>query len=77
MIIQSTTSSHKLAVTLPRTIRSEMITIYAKKGDRLDIIASAWQLESNCHYQWQVDFAQGDVDMSSIHARFEYDGKLS
>jgi len=77
MVIHSTYSTHILAVVLPRAIQSEMVTVSVKKGDRLDIVADAWHMEHDCHYEWQVHFASCDADMSSVRARFAPDGKLS
>ncbi|KAG1729839.1 uncharacterized protein EDB91DRAFT_1059838 [Suillus paluster] len=77
MVIQSTLTTHSLSVTLPRAIQSEMVTVSVKKGDRLNIVADAWHMEIDCHYEWQVHFAPGDADMSSARARFAPDGKLS
>ncbi|KIJ60379.1 hypothetical protein HYDPIDRAFT_98877 [Hydnomerulius pinastri MD-312] len=77
MVAQSTTAAHSFSVTLPRVIQSEMVTVSAKKGDRLDIVADAWHMEHDCHYEWQIRFALGDVDMSTVRVRFSPDGKLT
>ncbi|KII85257.1 hypothetical protein PLICRDRAFT_116403 [Plicaturopsis crispa FD-325 SS-3] len=60
---------HTLDVDLPSEIRPEMVTISAKKGDRLDIVADAWHKENDCHYEWQIRFPPHDIDMSSVHAK--------
>ncbi|KAH7920885.1 hypothetical protein BV22DRAFT_1020408 [Leucogyrophana mollusca] len=77
MDVHSTTATHTLTVALPRTIQPEMVTVSAKKGDRLDVVADAWHMESDSHYEWQVRFPPGDVDMSTVRARFGSDGQLS
>ncbi|KAF9223805.1 hypothetical protein BS17DRAFT_705192 [Gyrodon lividus] len=77
MIVQSTPASHSLSVTLPRVIQPEMVTVSAKKGDRLDVVADAWHMERDCHYEWQIRFTPGDVDMSTVRARFGQDGNLT
>ncbi|KAG2364567.1 hypothetical protein BDR07DRAFT_1279454 [Suillus spraguei] len=77
MVIQSTLSTHSLSVVLPRAIQSEMVTVSVKKGDKLNIVADAWHMENDCHYEWQVYFAPGDADMPSVRARFAPDGKLT
>ncbi|KAG2038990.1 hypothetical protein BDR03DRAFT_861013 [Suillus americanus] len=77
MVIQSTLSTHTLSVALPRAIQPEMVTVSVKKGDRLNIVADAWHMENDCHYEWQVHFAPGDADMPSVRARFAPDGKLT
>lgn len=48
MVVQSTTATHLLSVTLPRVIQPEMVTVAAKKGDRLDVVADAWHMERDC-----------------------------
>lgn len=77
MVIQSTLSTHSLSVVLPRAIQSEMVTVSVKKGDKLNIVADAWHMENDCHYEWLVHFAPGDADMPSVRARFAPDGKLT
>lgn len=77
MVTQSTLSTHTLSVMLPRAIQSEMVTVSVKKGDRLNIVADAWHMENDCHYEWLVHFAPGDADMPSVRARFAPDGKLT
>jgi len=77
MVLQSTTTSHILSVTLPRVIQPEMVTVVAKKGDRLNVVADAWHMERDYHYEWHISFAAGDVDMSTARARFGQDGNLT
>ncbi|KAF9232958.1 hypothetical protein BU15DRAFT_54497 [Melanogaster broomeanus] len=77
MVVQSTTAKHSLSVTLPRVIQPDMVTVSAKKGDRLNVVADAWHMEHDCHYEWQIRFALGDVDMSTVRALFGQDGKLT
>jgi len=54
-----------------------MVTISAKRGDKLEIVADAWHMEADCHYEWQISFAPHDIDMSSVHAKFGADGHLT
>ncbi|KAG6330975.1 hypothetical protein ID866_8115 [Astraeus odoratus] len=77
MLTQSSSGTHTFSVTLPCTILPEMITVSAKKGDRLDVVADAWHMESDCHYEWQIRFAPGDVDMATVRARHTQDGQLT
>ncbi|KAL4064628.1 hypothetical protein J3A83DRAFT_643108 [Scleroderma citrinum] len=77
MITQSSCTMHTFSVTLPRTILPEMVTVSAKKGDRLDVVADAWHMERDCHYEWQIRFAPGDVDMGTVRAQLGSDGMLS
>lgn len=77
MTTQSSCTTHTFSVTLPRTILPEMVTVSAKKGDRLDVVADAWHMERDCHYEWQIRFAPGDVDMAIVRAQLGSDGKLS
>ncbi|KAF4571709.1 hypothetical protein EYR40_008226 [Pleurotus pulmonarius] len=50
--IHSTPSKHTLCVQFPQRMgaemRPEMVTVCAKRGDRLGIVADAWHLERNC-----------------------------
>lgn len=77
MTTQSSCAMHTFSVTLQRSILPEMITVSAKKGDRLDVVADAWHMERDCHYEWQIRFAPGDVDMATVRAQLGSDGKLS
>ncbi|KAH7884271.1 hypothetical protein F5I97DRAFT_1812075 [Phlebopus sp. FC_14] len=77
MASQSTPTTHTFSVELPRVFQPEMVTVSAKKGDRLDVVADAWHMEHDCHYEWQIRFAPGDVDMSTVRARIGSDGKLT
>jgi len=54
-----------------------MVTISAKKGDRLAVVADAWHMEEDCHYEWQIRFAPHDIDMNSIRALFDDKGHLT
>ncbi|KAL0953115.1 hypothetical protein HGRIS_004384 [Hohenbuehelia grisea] len=76
MAITSTPYRHTLDVCLPRAIQPEMVTVSARKGDKLSVIADAWHMERNCHYEWEIAFPPRDVDMGSVHAKFESDGRL-
>ena len=50
MATQSSCSMHTFSVTIPRIILHEMITVSAKKGDRLDVVADAWHMEQDCEF---------------------------
>ncbi|KAI5828142.1 hypothetical protein K523DRAFT_245227 [Schizophyllum commune Tattone D] len=69
-------NAYAFDVALPSTILPEMVTISAKKGNKLRVIADAWHLEDNCHYEWEIAFAPYDVDMASVKAKFEPGGRL-
>lgn len=77
MATQSSSTLHTFSVMLPRTILPEMITVSAKKGDRLDVVADAWHMEHDCHYGWEIGFAPGDADMSTVRAKLNPDGELT
>ncbi|KAH9921200.1 uncharacterized protein BXZ73DRAFT_91836 [Epithele typhae] len=77
MRVHSTPSLHTLAVRLPAGLSPEMVTVAAKKGARLSVVADLWHLENDSHYEWEVVFAPGDVDMMSVRAVFEQDGQLA
>lgn len=55
MVVQSTTTNHFLSVTLPRVIQPEMVTVAAKKGDKLDVVADAWHMERDCESRTLLD----------------------
>ncbi|RDB29305.1 hypothetical protein Hypma_014914 [Hypsizygus marmoreus] len=76
MDISSVPAKHTLHVQLPPTIQPEMITISANRGDRLKVVADAWHLENDCHYEWLITFPPRDVDMTAVHAKFEQNGHL-
>lgn len=44
-----------LSVILPRVIQPEMVTVAAKKGDRLDVVADAWHMEHDCESRTLFD----------------------
>jgi hypothetical protein len=48
MHLESSSSKYTLDVYLPTDIQSEMVTISAKKGNRLDVVADAWHREQDC-----------------------------
>ncbi|KAJ8693233.1 hypothetical protein PTI98_010472 [Pleurotus ostreatus] len=58
-------------------MKPEMVTVCAKRGDRLGIVADAWHLERNCHYEWEVAFPPHDADMAHVHAKFLPGGCLT
>ncbi|KAI0671361.1 hypothetical protein C8Q78DRAFT_973440 [Trametes maxima] len=76
MRLRSTAAEHTLAVRLPEGLAPEMVTVCAKKGTRLSVVADLWHLECDSHYEWEVAFAPLDVDMRSVKAVFEPDGQL-
>ncbi|KAJ8496816.1 hypothetical protein ONZ51_g865 [Trametes cubensis] len=76
MRLLTTTGEHRLAVRLPEGLSPEMVTVCAKKGARLSVVADLWHRESDSHYEWEVTFAPADVDMMSVRAVFESDGQL-
>jgi len=54
-----------------------MVTISANKGDRLRVVADAWHMEGESHYEWQISFPPSDVDIRAVHAKFQKDGRLT
>ncbi|PIL35330.1 hypothetical protein GSI_02055 [Ganoderma sinense ZZ0214-1] len=76
MLVRSTQAQHTLAVRLPAGLAPEMVTISAKKGARLAVVADLWHREDDSHYEWEVVFSPADVDMMSVRAVFEADGQL-
>ncbi|KAI6033355.1 hypothetical protein EDC04DRAFT_2523361, partial [Pisolithus marmoratus] len=76
MTTQSSSTLHTFSVVLPHAVPPEMITVSAKKGDRLDVVADAWHMEHDCHYGWEISFAPGDADMSTVRARLNQEREL-
>ncbi|KAI0707028.1 hypothetical protein C8Q76DRAFT_629119 [Earliella scabrosa] len=76
MRLHSTPSQHTLAVLLPEGLAPEMVTVSAKKGARLAVVADLWHRENDSHYEWEVVFWPPDVDMMSVRAVFEASGEL-
>jgi len=77
MTLSSSTTTHTLSVMLPRSIQPEMVTISANKGDRLRVVADAWHMEGESHYEWHISFPPSDVDIRAVHAKFQQDGRLT
>ncbi len=50
MSIQSTADEHILSAPIGPGFTSEGITIAARKGNTLDIVADRWELEKDCAY---------------------------
>ncbi len=48
MAVHSTPGQHTLAVGLPEGLAPEMVTISAKKGARLAVVADLWHREDDC-----------------------------
>ncbi|KAJ7253034.1 hypothetical protein B0H12DRAFT_1017707 [Mycena haematopus] len=77
MQISSSTGEYTLDIRLPIEIKPEMVTISTAKGDKLKIVADAWHLEADCHFEWEVVFAPRDVDIAGIRAKFQDGGVLT
>ncbi|KAF8150154.1 hypothetical protein B0H34DRAFT_666425 [Crassisporium funariophilum] len=77
MTLTSSQSTHTLSVKLPASIQPEMVTISANKGDRLKVVADAWHMEGESHYEWQISFPPYDIDITAVHAKFDPDGRLT
>ncbi|KAF9037596.1 hypothetical protein BJ165DRAFT_1353259 [Panaeolus papilionaceus] len=71
MQISTLPHRHTFSVVLPPSISPEMVTISANKGEKLKVVADAWHVEDDNHYEWLISFTPNDVDMGSVHARFE------
>jgi len=69
MSITSTPSEHILSASIGPGFDSNCITIAARKGNNLDIVADRWDCEQDCHHEWKVNFDR-DADMSGIKAEY-------
>ncbi|KAJ6613605.1 hypothetical protein B0H10DRAFT_1805231 [Mycena sp. CBHHK59/15] len=77
MDIITSPTNYVFDLLLPVAIKPEMVTITTAKGDKLKIVADAWHLEADCHYEWQITFPPHDVDISTIRAKFDAQGRLT
>ncbi|KAJ6590963.1 hypothetical protein DFH09DRAFT_907956 [Mycena vulgaris] len=75
--INASATQYTFDISLPTAIKPEMVTITTAKGDKLRIVADAWHLESDCHYEWEILFRPHDVDISAIRAKFDAQGHLT
>jgi len=69
MSTQSTSTEHILSARIGPGFDSSNITISARRGNVLDIIAGRWDVVADYHFEWQVHFDK-DADMSSIRANY-------
>lgn len=78
--IVSSDTTHTVSIVLPRPggapLAPEMVTISARRGGRLAVVADAWHLEHDCHYEWHVALPPKEVDLGAVRARFGDDGTL-
>ncbi|KAH9030547.1 hypothetical protein EDB84DRAFT_1494011 [Lactarius hengduanensis] len=78
--IVSTDTMHTVSIVLPRPggapLAPEMVTISARRGGRVAVVADAWHLEHDCHYEWRVALPPKEVDLGAVRARFGDDGTL-
>ncbi|KAJ7721029.1 hypothetical protein B0H16DRAFT_1603555 [Mycena metata] len=75
--INSSAAKYTIDIALPTAIKPEMVTITTAKEEKLKIVADAWHLESNCHFEWEIVFPPQDVDIKSICAKFDAQGHLT
>ncbi|CAE6427657.1 unnamed protein product [Rhizoctonia solani] len=68
--IQVSPSAYSLVADIGRGFHPECITISAKKGNALVIVADRWDMEKDCRYEWVWRFDR-DADMSSVHANYD------
>ncbi|CAE6459688.1 unnamed protein product [Rhizoctonia solani] len=68
--IQVSQSAYSLVADIGRGFSPECITISAKKGNALVIVADRWDMEKDCRYEWVWRFDR-DADMSSVHANYD------
>ncbi|KAJ4002247.1 hypothetical protein F5050DRAFT_1718527 [Lentinula boryana] len=76
MDVKSSLSEYTLTVQLPDHIKHEMVTISVLKGNKLKLIADAWHMEEECHYEWVINFPPHDIDMGGVHAQLDASGLL-
>ncbi|CAG7853703.1 SubName: Full=Uncharacterized protein {ECO:0000313/EMBL:CCA74925.1} [Serendipita indica DSM 11827] len=69
MNLDSQPSAYVLSTPLGPGFSSECITIAAKRGSILVIIADRWDSETDSHFEWKIHFDR-DADMTKIQANF-------
>jgi len=69
MNLDSQPSQYILTTPLGPGFSSECITIAAKRGSVLVIVADRWDSETDSHFEWKVHFDR-DADMTKIQANF-------
>ncbi|KAH8112683.1 hypothetical protein DFH11DRAFT_1606427 [Phellopilus nigrolimitatus] len=74
-VICSTDEEHILSVHLPG-FAPEMVTVSARKEDKLAVVADLWHAEANCHHEWLVAFPSRDVNVSLTRAQLSADETL-
>ncbi|KAF8486290.1 hypothetical protein DFH94DRAFT_850349 [Russula ochroleuca] len=78
--IETFPKHYRLSIALPRPggaqFASEMITVSARRGGRLAVVADAWHLEHDCHFEWHFAFPGPDIDLEAVRARLGKDGIL-
>jgi len=78
--VETFPTEYRLSIALPRPggapLAPEMITVSVRRGARLAVVADAWHLEHDCHYEWHIAFSQPDVHLGAVRARFGEDGML-
>ncbi|KAJ7704394.1 hypothetical protein B0H17DRAFT_1224401 [Mycena rosella] len=75
--ITASTTQYTFDVVLPTAIKPEMVTITTARGDKLKIVADAWHLEADCHFEWEIAFRPKDVNLAAIRAKFGVQGRLT
>ncbi|CAE7052259.1 unnamed protein product [Rhizoctonia solani] len=68
--IQVSSSAYSMVAHIGRGFHPECITISAKRGNALVIVADRWDMEKDCRYEWLWRFDR-DADMSSVHANYD------
>ncbi|KAJ1307229.1 hypothetical protein OPQ81_001343 [Rhizoctonia solani] len=68
--IQVSSSAYSMVAHIGKGFHPECITISAKKGNALVIVADRWDMEKDCRYEWVWRFDR-DADMSSVHANYD------
>ncbi|KAJ3763148.1 hypothetical protein EV360DRAFT_34201 [Lentinula raphanica] len=77
MDVQTSPLEYVLTVQLPDHIKHEMVTVSVLKGNKLKVIADAWHMEEECHYEWVINFPPRDIDMGGVQAQFDASGRLA
>ncbi|KZT00936.1 uncharacterized protein LAESUDRAFT_664964 [Laetiporus sulphureus 93-53] len=77
MTFTATPFEYVFSAPLWEGLSAEMITAYAKRGDRLAVTVDAWHQEKDSHCEWEISFSPHDVDLTTTRVRLEAGGMLN
>ncbi|KZT67912.1 hypothetical protein DAEQUDRAFT_672243 [Daedalea quercina L-15889] len=77
MFMQRSSEQYTFCARVPKGLSTEMVTVYVKRGCRLAVVADAWHLEHDAHYNWEIAFMPDDVNLRRVHVVLDVSGNLT